>query len=131
MLAQITRYKGTDRDIDSTDYNNKKSLLFFEKLVHYYGIQMTNYISELGPTLIELVINDYIYKRIHHLPLDTIVNHGYFNSINIGQLCVWFAEKLEKYPNMGIEQILLQEDVFYELQQISLPWKERDPNFTF
>lgn len=102
--------------------------------IYYYGPQMTNYISELGPTLIELVINDYIYKRIHNIPLDTEVDYGYLDSkrnISIGKLCVWFAEKLEKYPNMGIEQILLQDDVFYELQQISLPWKERDPNFTF
>lgn len=102
--------------------------------VHSYGGQLTNYISELGPTLIELVIDDYIYKRIHNIPLDTEVDYGYLDSkrnISIGKLCVWFAKKLEKYPNMGMEQILLQDDVFYDLQQMSLPSKDRDPNFTF
>jgi hypothetical protein len=98
--------------------------------VSAYGSNRTNFASELGPTLLNLTLDDLIYKKIHNIPEDKIVNHGHLannnRNINIGQLAVWFNKKMKKYPNMGVDQILTQPDVFKDLQNLSKPWKERN-----
>lgn len=104
--------------------DNKKESVFA------YGNNITNFASELGPTLLNLTLDDLIYKKIHNIPEDKIINHGRLANnninINIGQLAVWFNKKMKKYPNMGVDQILTQPDVFKDLQNLSKPWKERN-----
>ena len=84
------------------------------------GNGLTDYATELGPTLVNLVIDDYIYKKIHNIPLEEAVNYGYLGDIHMGKLIVWFASKLKKYPNMSVERVILQEDVFNVLCKYSL-----------
>ncbi len=96
--------------------------------VNAYGSRFTDYTTELGPTLVNLVIDDYIYKKIHNIPLDKAMNYGAVNYVHLGKLIVWFASKLKKYPNMSVERIILQEDVFNVLYQYSLDFKVRDYN---
>lgn len=99
------------------------------RTVQAYGNNLTNYIAELGPTLLELTMDDLIYKKIHNIPEDSILNHGYLKNnnrnISIGQLAVWFNKKMKKYPNMGVDQILTQPDVFKDLQNLSKPQDKR------
>ena len=56
------------------------------------------------------------------------MNYGAVNYVHLGKLIVWFASKLKKYPNMSVERIILQEDVFNVLYQYSLDFKVRDYN---
>lgn len=99
--------------------------------VNAYGNGIPDYATELGPTLVNLVIDDYIYKKIHNIPLDEVVNYGYRPDFNIGKLTVWFASKLKKYPNMSVERIILQEDVFNILHQYSLDYFDRDSKIIY
>ncbi len=98
--------------------------------VNAYGNNRTDFASELGPVLVNLVADDYIYKKIHDIPLDEAVDYGHLKDskkeIHIGKLAVWFASKLKKYPNMSAERVILQEDVFNVLYQYSLDYKARD-----
>ena len=54
------------------------------------------------------------------------MKYGTVNDVHLGELIVWFASKLKKYPNMSVERIILQEDVFNVLYQYSLDSKVRD-----
>ena len=44
MLSQMSKYKGSENEVDLTDYNNQKTFLFFEKVIQH----KTDYYEVLG-----------------------------------------------------------------------------------
>lgn len=86
------------------------------------------YIDEIGPILMSISIDDYLYKKVHNIDQNSVVDYGDFTingkKIKIGELAMWFRSKLEKSPeyNSGefsVDKILASPLVFNELKQIS------------
>ncbi len=79
-------------------------------------------IEELGPTLNSLMLDDMIYKTIHKIPMDNIVNYGDLdigrNKTSLGELAVWFRKMTEKYANRSIDGVLCENEVFDKLEKI-------------
>lgn len=76
--------------------------------------------AELGPSLHSLVMQDQIYKKIHHIKPDKIINYGVsintlHQSIPVGQLAVWFYKMEQKYPSLSIDKIVSQPEVLKQL----------------
>ena len=93
-----------------------------------YFEQNQGYLDELGPTLMSLAINDYLYKAKHNIKQDETVNYGSFmvkgREIELGELALWFREKLEKnkendFGRLSVDKLLTNPKVFNELKAIS------------
>jgi len=94
-----------------------KSWKFYEK---------KDYVNELGPSLMSLVIDDYLYKEVNRIEQKTIIDYGSFVSngkdVKIGELAIWFRDKLEKYKSderFSVDEMLAKPEVFRELKAIS------------
>ena len=99
------------------DKTNVKSWIFNEK---------SDYVNELGPSLVSLVIDDYLYKKMNNIPQGVSVNYGSFLSngkeVKIGELAMWFRGKLDKYKDeerFSVDKMLAKPEVFKELKAIS------------
>lgn len=60
--------------------------------------------AELGPSLNSLAMQDQIYKKVHHLKEDEVVDYGVtintgHHKIPVGKLAVWFNKMKKKYPS--------------------------------
>jgi len=80
----------------------------------------TGYLSELGPSLHSLVLDDLIYKKINFLPEDKVVDYGVeiktqTQKIPLGELAVWFNQMEKKYPSKSIDKVLSQPEVLRQL----------------
>ena len=92
----------------------------------------SGYLDELGPTLMSLSINDYLYKKKHNIGENEIVNYGSFSvrgkTVKLGELAVWFSKKLEECKEndngrISIDKLLLEPKVFKELKAIASGYK--------
>ena len=99
------------------DNTNVKSWIFNEK---------SDYVNELGPSLVSLVIDDYLYKEMNNIPQGVSVNYGSFisngNEVKIGELAMWFRGKLDKHKDeerFSVDKMLSKPEVFNELKAIS------------
>ncbi len=81
-----------------------------------------NIIEELGPTLNSLVLDDMIYKTMHKIPMNNVVNYGDLEigktKVPVGELAVWFRKMCEKYPRQSIDKVLCEDEVFDTLVKI-------------
>lgn len=79
-------------------------------------------IEELGPTLNSLMLEDMIYKTIHKIPMNNVVKYGDLNigksKYPIGELAVWFRKMTEKHPEMSIDKLLCQDEVFNTIEKM-------------
>ncbi len=79
----------------------------------------TGVISELGPTLYSLVLEDRIYKKIHGIAQNKMVNYGNISvgrrQISLGEIAVWFGEMMNKYPHKSVDKLLLEPEVLNQL----------------
>ncbi len=77
------------------------------------------FLPELGPTLETIILQDKAYKEMHHIAPKEVVDYGYFyigrKKINIGELTVWGAEMMEKYPYLSMDRVLREPEVLKQL----------------
>lgn len=77
------------------------------------------HLSELGPTLYSLMLEDKIYKEIHGIDKNTVLNYGVVNvegrKTQMGEIAVWFGKMLEKYPFKSVDKVLCQKEVLQQL----------------
>lgn len=77
-------------------------------------------IEELAPTLKTLMLEDMTYKTIHKIPMNNVVNYGYFevgkNKVPYGELAVWFRNMTDKYKDLSVEKVLSQDEVFSKIE---------------
>lgn len=82
------------------------------------------YLNELGPTLYTLALSDAIYKEIHHIDSNTVLDYGAIDmgthKVKTGELAVWFKQMIDKYPRSSVDKILAQDEVFQKLKEFSL-----------
>ena len=79
-------------------------------------------LAELGPSLHSLVRQDQIYKKMHHLKEDQVVDYGVVVNtgaakLKLGELAVWFGKMEKKYPYSSIDKVLVQPEVLKQLNQ--------------
>ncbi len=76
--------------------------------------------SELGPTLYSLAFEDGIYKKIHGIKADEIVEYGMLETPNgkveIGEVAVWFKKMMQKYPHKSVDKVVSEDEVLHQLQ---------------
>lgn len=77
-------------------------------------------LAELGPALVTFALTDQIYKEIHHIPQDHIVNYGF--SIKIGkseipggEIAAWTRQMMKKYPDKSISKVLQEKEVYSQI----------------
>jgi len=83
-------------------------------------IDQSGELSELGPALETLVLSGLIYKKIHHIPYNHVVNYGANikvgkTEIPLGEIEMWANEMMQKYPDRSISRMLQQEEVYMQL----------------
>ena len=87
-----------------------------------------DYIDEIGPTLMSITINDYLYKKAHNVEQNSVVDYGNImvkgREIKIGELAMWFRGKLEEYKEhnegvLSVDRLLSEPQTFNELKQIA------------
>ena len=81
-----------------------------------------NLVKELGPSLYSLMLEDMIYKTIHKIPQNNVVDYGYLKigkgKTSLGELAVWFRGMTSKYSDKSIDGVLCQDEVFSKLEKI-------------
>lgn len=79
----------------------------------------TGVISELGPTLYSLVLEDRIYKKIHGIPQNKAVDYGQIQvggqKISLGETALWFGKMMDKYPHKSVDKLLQEPEVLKQL----------------
>ena len=102
--------------------------------------QSIGYVDELGPTLMSLAINDYLYKEKHGINQDEVVRYGSFKvkgrEVELGELALWFREKLKEnsendFGRLSVDKLLASPKVFNELKAISNGYKVKINKFEF
>ena len=90
--------------------------------------QSVGYVDELGPTLMSLAINDYLYKEKNGINQEDVVRYGTFKvkgrDIELGELALWFRKKLDEnkendFGRLSVDKMLASPNVFKELKAIS------------
>ncbi len=81
-----------------------------------------DYLAELGPTLYSLAIEDKMYKKIHGIAEEKVVDYGDIDfgthKADIGKTAVWFGKMLQKYPHSSVDKVLLEPEVFNYLNAL-------------
>jgi hypothetical protein len=81
-----------------------------------------NLIKEVGPSLTSLMLEDMIYKTIHKIPQDNVVDYGFLeigkNKTSLGELAVWFRNMTQKYSDKSIDGVLCEDEIFSKLEKI-------------
>lgn len=79
----------------------------------------TGYLAELGPTLYSLALEDKIYKEIHGIEAQKVVDYGTIDTgdgkVGLGEVAVWFAKMINKYPTKSVDELLGQKEVIERL----------------
>ncbi len=83
-----------------------------------------SYISELGPTLYSMAVEDRIYKHIKGIPEDKILNYGTLKfgqkQLKLGEVAVWFGKMIDKYPENSVDKLIAKDEVLQQLNQWGL-----------
>ncbi len=81
-----------------------------------------DFAMELGPTLYSLTIEDRMYKKLHGINEDKIMDYGHINfgthHVSLGQTAVWFGKMLEKYPHSSVDKVLCEDEVVNHLNAL-------------
>ena len=76
-------------------------------------------ISELGPTLYSLAIEDRIYKHIHDIDKNKVLDYGTLqfgqSKLKLGEIAVWFGKMIDKYPENSIDKLVAKDEVLQQL----------------
>ena len=98
------------------------------KVLNKYFDEYKGFIDEIGPTLMTITINDYLYKKANNINQNMVVDYGNINidgrDIKLGELAMWFRDKLEqegkqKNSTLSIDGMLAKPKIFNELRSIS------------
>lgn len=88
-----------------------------------------NILSELGPTLCSLTMEDRIYKAVKGIEADKVLDYGTIETgsrrIKMGEVAVWFGEMMEKYPHRSIDRIVAEDEVLSGLNQWGMDGKTK------
>lgn len=80
-----------------------------------------DYLAELGPTLYSLALEDGIYKEIHGIEKDEVLDYGTLDmkngAISLGETAVWFAKMIDKYPTNSVDELLMKKEVIEQLHR--------------
>ena len=83
-------------------------------------------LSELGPTLYSLMMEDRIYKKIHGIAADKVLDYGNidlgYRKVSLGETAVWFGKMIEKYPHNSVDKLLQEDEVIRQLDR----WGSRE-----
>ena len=83
-------------------------------------------LSELGPTLYSLMMEDRIYKKIHDIAADKVLDYGDidlgYRKVSLGETAVWFGKMAEKYPHNSVDRLLQEDEVIRQLDR----WGSRE-----
>lgn len=86
----------------------------------------TGILSELGPTLYSLMMEDRIYKKIHGIAADKVLDYGDidlgYRKVSLGETAVWFGKMAEKYPHNSVDRLLQEDEVISRLDR----WGSRE-----
>ena len=86
----------------------------------------TGILSELGPTLYSLMMEDRIYKKIHGIAADKVLDYGDidlgYRKVSLGETAVWFGKMAEKYPHNSVDRLLQEDEVIRQLDR----WGSRE-----
>lgn len=86
-------------------------------------------LSELGPTLCSLTMEDRIYKAVKGIEADKVLDYGTIETgsrrIKMGEVAVWFGEMMEKYPHRSIDRIVAEDEVLSGLNQWGMDGKTK------
>lgn len=86
----------------------------------------TGILSELGPTLYSLMMEDRIYKKIHGIAADKVLDYGDidlgYRKVSLGETAVWFGKMIEKYPHNSVDKLLQEDEVIRQLDR----WGSRE-----
>ena len=80
------------------------------------------FLGELGPTLNSIERDDLIYKTIHGIDPDDMINYGVtidtgFKEIPLGELAVWWRNAKKEHPSLSVDEILCHADVMEQLNK--------------
>ncbi len=87
-----------------------------------------DFIDEIGPTLMSITVNDYLYKKAHNINQYTCVDYGDIvvkgKKVKIGELALWFGDVIKRYGDrnegvFSVDKMLSHPVVFNELKQIA------------
>lgn len=85
-------------------------------------VYFDDFSRELGPNLYSLAIEDKIYKQIHGLEADEVVDYGDIDlgthKVSIGETAVWFGKMIEKYPHLSIDKLMVEPEVFNHINSL-------------
>ena len=88
-------------------------------------------LSELGPTLYSLMMEDRIYKKIHGIAADKVLDYGDidlgYRKVSLGETAVWFGKMAEKYPHNSVDRLLQEDEVIRQLDR----WGSRENANTY
>jgi len=120
-ISHLMQFKPTSNE---TPEDNKLSDEDAQKLPE--GKYKTTLYAELGPSLHSLVVQDQIYKKIHHIKEDEVVDYGVtintlHQKIPVGEIAVWFFKMEKKYPSSSIDRIVSQPEVLRQLNTWGSP----------
>ncbi len=78
-------------------------------------------ISELGPTLYSLALEDRLYKHIKGIDKNEILDYGTLQfgqaQIKLGEVAVWFGKMIDKYPENSVDKLIAKDEVLQQLNQ--------------
>lgn len=78
-------------------------------------------ISELGPTLYSLAIEDRLYKHIKGIDQDKVLDYGALqfgkSQIKLGEVAVWFGKMIDKYPENSVDKLVAKDEILQQLNQ--------------
>ena len=86
-----------------------------------------SYADEIGPTLMSIAIEDYLYKDMRKIDQNCIVDYGCVDfdgkQINVGELAMWFRNKVKSYEKnntmLNVDKMLSEPGNFNELLMIA------------
>lgn len=98
--------------------DNKKSDAEIGKV---YKDSRYEIVSELGPTLCSLALEDQIYKKIHNIDENKLLDWGKIDvsghKVELGEVAVWFNKMLKKYPHASIDKVVGENEVMNQLER--------------
>ncbi len=123
-LQHLAQKKTASRE---TPEDNNKSGAEIRSAISYYD----NFAGELGPTLYSLMLQDKIYKDIHHIDADKIVDYGEIDlgthKVKLGEVAVWVGKMAEKYPHLSVDKLIAEPEVVQRLNN----WGNNQPYRNF
>lgn len=112
-LTHLMQLKPFSSEYPSVNSNKNNMEIFFRE-------NPSISTEELGPSLMSLVIDDYLYKKLKGIEQDKVVEYGKIDvngkNIELGEVAVWFKDVLKEKTNEGtpfsVDKILSEPDVY-------------------